>query len=320
MKPIRFILCIIISSFGFIGVYGMLSYCGMNHLNEDNAYLCNYIEKKVRQANTVGSPKLIIIGGSSAYVGISAKTLEASLGIPTYNFGLHAALSTDFIFYQAKRILRKNDIVLLSLEYSYYSYDEPTSMMLNIVYGIGKSYIQTLSIKEKIHILLSQPILRIIKSNIPGFDKEFRNSVPEFGSHGDATYNLDENVTQAMRDRVHDEKGGFLFKENSNGVQAIRQFIQWAKENNIYVIATWPNLAYKDLYQQQDVKDNLHKVNLFYQQFNVPIVFTPYEAMFSEELFYDTSYHLTQKGVNIRTQLLIEPLRNVIHHNRKKNW
>ena len=42
---------------------------------------------------------------------------------------------------------------------------------------------------------------------------------------------------------------------------------------------------------------------------DVPVVGDPRDAMFQEEFFHDTIYHLNSKGVALRTEELVEQLR-----------
>ncbi|MCK5877276.1 MAG: hypothetical protein KAG43_06540 [Candidatus Marithrix sp.] len=306
----RYLILILLSSSIFLSAYAGFVYSRLDILTAENIYLCSYIDKKIRLTNAKPTPKLVIVAGSNAYAGINAKMLEKELSIPTFNFGIHAGFGPEFLFYLAQQVLVSGDTVLLPLEYSMYAPNPPTDLLASIVFGCGKGFVQKTSIKETAQLLLSQPLTRL--SNSFFAKRQLIETV--FGSHGDATYNLEEQITEAMKTRVAQEIVGIEFYEGElTGAKAITKFLHWCRDNNIRVLATWPNMVYRPVYKEHIyVLNNLQKIRDFYQQNDVIILGEPHDSMFDVSYFYDTSYHLHQRGVKERTEKLLPLLRQAL--------
>jgi hypothetical protein len=66
------------------------------------------------------SPKLVFLGGSSTLFGIDAAQVEKALGVPAYNYGLHAGLRLEDLLELARGSLQPGDVLVISLEPPYY--------------------------------------------------------------------------------------------------------------------------------------------------------------------------------------------------------
>ncbi len=308
----RYLILALFSCLIFLSAYSGLMYSRLDTPIAENVYLCSYIDKKINLINTKLTPKLVIVAGSNAYVGINAQMLEQKLAIPTFNFGIHAGFGPKFLFYLARQVLISGDTVLLPLEYSMYGPNPITDLLASTVFGCGKEFVQTTSIKEAIHLLLSQPLTRLLNS----FFAKQQLVEPVFGSHGDATYNLEEQITDAMRTRVTKEINGIEFVASNveySGTKAIAEFLDWCRQNHIRVLATWPNTVYRPVYKEQAYAlSNLQKIRDFYQKHGITILGEPYDSMFDTSYFYDTSYHLNQRGVTARTEKLLPLLHQML--------
>lgn len=77
-------------------------------------------------ADSVSSPRIIFLGGSSTLFGVDAKQVESELGIPAMNMGLHAAMQLERVLSIGEMISHAHDIVVLPLEAHFYSCDADT--------------------------------------------------------------------------------------------------------------------------------------------------------------------------------------------------
>ena len=95
-----------------------------------NAYLATFIDK-MHLLDSVPSPRLILMSGSSVAFGVDSDLLSNELEIPVVNAALHFKLGTHFLMQQLKSTVRKGDIVLISMEYvmtSHGKYEEQLSV------------------------------------------------------------------------------------------------------------------------------------------------------------------------------------------------
>jgi len=302
----RYFLVLFLSCSCCVSLYAVTAYWNMGQLDDRNAYLCQFIDQKIKMAKTLKSPKIVIVAGSNAYAGLSAKIIEETFNLPTFNFGLHAALTPQFIFYNARQVLTSNDIVVLPLEYNMYYENQPSDLFSEVLFGCGQSFFEELRWREKIQLLLTRPVTKIVE-NLCCNQMTNHKIELNFNAWGDATYNQEQQVTPAMRQRVIQDLIGIQFDENSAGVKAITDFIRWCRQNNITVFATWPNIVFKPIYRDQlYVRQNIQKIKDFYQAQQIPVIGTADESMFDVSYFYDTPYHLHQRGVTMRTLKLLE--------------
>ena len=63
---------------------------------DPNNYLASSIDKHYR-LDSLGSPRLILVGGSNLAFGVDSKYMEQRLGMPVVNMATHAGLGMDFI-------------------------------------------------------------------------------------------------------------------------------------------------------------------------------------------------------------------------------
>ena len=313
----RYFISSLVAAIVFIGLYAVWAYVSMPMLTQDNAYLSRYIEEKQKLAKKTSSPKLLIVGGSNAYVGLSAKLIEQRLKIPTFNFGIHAALGPAFLFHLTKPTLQPGDTVLLVLEYSQYAHNSaPSNTLVLSVLGHGKDFLHTIPWDDALYILLSQTPQDLFTELLTQQSAQLHQTIyPVFGSHGDATYNRDDQVTPEMQQRVATARVGLgvdITLLPNDGVAAIGEFIQWCQQNGVTVIATWPNAAFHPDYKTDFIQQNLDKVSDFYASHGVTLFGDPYQAMLDPKYFYDTPYHLTQTGVKKRTEALLPLLQQAM--------
>jgi len=313
----RYFIFSLLAAVGWLGFYVIWAYASMPVLTQDNAYLCRYIEEKQRLAEKIQSPKLLIVGGSNAYVGLSASLIEQRLAIPSFNFGIHAALGPAFLFHLAKPTLKSGDTVLLVLEYSQYGHSTaPSETLVATVLGHGRHFLSTIGWYEALYILLSQTPKDLLVDLFSDQSAQLRETTqPIFGSHGDATYNLDEQVTPEMAEYVATARVGIGININTkpnNALAAISQFIQWCQQEGITVLATWPNTTFHPEYQAEFIQQNLELIRDFYAKHHVLLLGDPYDAMLAFKYFYDTPYHLTQTGVRKRTEAFLPLLQEVL--------
>jgi hypothetical protein len=64
--------------------------------------------------------RILIVSGSNALLGISAKNIAQTTGVKTINLGSHAGLGGEYILNWAEKFIRKDDIILMPLEYDLY--------------------------------------------------------------------------------------------------------------------------------------------------------------------------------------------------------
>ncbi len=303
--------------------------------NSDD-YMAILIDKH-RIADSITTPKIILVGGSNLAFGIDSKMLRDQLGVPTANMGLHAGLGIDFMLKEAKSVAKKNDVIFLSIEYFLfakgdYKLQKHTSRIfpkatefytkntfldtqdyLNDCQGIYKKVIdkqinsftttlaylfpQEKKLTNNLPLAVVKPIVQVSKVNI--YSRQATNKEADIVAH------LEEYPRESLA------SDGIWTYQYWEGIKVINNFAEYAKENGIEVYFLFPNYPYKEFSEnknavmllEKDMRNNL----------NIEILNTPTQFVYPNAYFFDTHYHLNKIGREKRTQDMI----NIIKKNEK---
>ena len=71
---------------------------------------------KMERLESIESPKITVIGGSSVAFGLRSDLMEEQLGMPVVNFGLYASLGTKIMLDMSKANIGEGDIIVIAPE------------------------------------------------------------------------------------------------------------------------------------------------------------------------------------------------------------
>lgn len=249
---------------------------------DDSFYLNAYMDKYERLRN-LSSPKVVVIGGSTAAFGVDSKKIETSLGFPVVNMGIAAGLGLEYIMDDVDKLLSQGDYVFVFPEYhqfiSLYNGEPVTlgaQMYVNKFHGVR-------------HLNFSQ-IWNMIKG-LPNAIKY---------TYGETTYKYDEYGDEISRREVIPQKVTLLDPLIKDPVNAryIRRFEMklrmWHERGvNVMVFPCFINESSfnlnKDVYHKID---RMIGLNVF--RFVVPIE----SHVFNDSFTYDGPYHLNVAGLD----------------------
>jgi hypothetical protein len=122
--------------------------------------------------------------------------------------------------------------------------------------------------------------------------------------------NKNKNL-QVYEARIREPSEIFMtgFQGIPKGAKAVLEFLAWARENQVRVFATYPNLAKNHKYTSEERERVTHQIKEIYLNFNVQPISSPEDSMFDQSLFYNTNYHMLIEGVAIRSNKIIKILK-----------
>lgn len=274
-------------------------------------YTCSYIRAKIAAGNAIAAPKLVVVGGSNALTGIDVRSLADRLSVRAFNFGLAASFGPGFQTFEAAKILKPGDAVLMPFEYMAYDYATPRNSLIDTVYSCGIDYWRTLGWRERIFYVMAAKPFRLFDSLL------FRNRdgemarVAEQAAADAGPLGQGRSSTSTLRvatsepNLTNHTPLDIRFDPDSAGARAIAGFVAWARQHDVRVFATWPNtLAYA---QYRGLK-SLSQIRDFYRGLRVPVIGAPADAMFAPALMGDSVYHLNAEGRRVRTLRLADAL------------
>ena len=269
-----------------------------------NDYLASLIDKDELLKN-LGGPRLIFVGGSNLGFGLDSEYIEGMTHLPVINCGIHAGLGLSFILNNVKTYLKEGDIVVLSTEYEITLQGDP--QVLSVVeraypksstYALDQQDWRTLVRKACIN---TQDSLRNLGKLLFAHKSQsscyFRD---KFNRYGDFVGHLGLAPQKFA-------KGGLSgIGDHSEIIHALNEFASFAKVRGAKVCFIYPPIAAGSFYAQKSAYEDFQ--NQMTNKLNTPILSEPEDFVFTDNLFFDTHYHLNREGRQMRTEKLVRHL------------
>lgn len=291
---------------------------------ESSRWIDEIYQIKSSIANSIKTPKLVVVSGSNSHFGISCKMIFTETGVPCVNGATHAGLGIDYILKRSRLLLQPGDLVLLPLEYELYQdYGIPNYVNIDYILSRDPKYLLSVDLVSKLRFLLGisfgrlqQGIVGKLKPPQPltiGYQSKTLNQ------YGDETINRQADMTDQEYQTLNNSKPIKIELEitSNHAAKEIENFIEWCHKNDIKVKATWPNTLWFDVYKEPVKQKFFRKIEKIYANAKVSMLGKPEKFMYDKSMFFDTSYHLNDRGVRYRTKQLIELLRPDLEKLRK---
>jgi hypothetical protein len=267
---------------------------------------------KNRMMENVPGPRIIFIGGSNLSFGLDSKKIKDSLGVNTINTGVHIALGLKYMLSNAENYIRKGDIFVIAPEYQQFYgdiADGEIELLSTIVYIVPKS-IKLLDYKQ--YYSQIQYIPTFVMSRLKALISESRVDTTSgiydrkaFNSFGDAYihWKLPKQVVKPLKK--------ISGKFNEDALNSLIDFKNAVERRKAKLFITFP--CYQDLsFYKSKIQIKEVESKLIESGFN--LLSKPERYCMSDSLVFDTPYHLTKEGVDLRTSLLIKDLKKCLKY------
>ena len=260
----------------------------------------------------VKKPRIIFVGGSNLSLGLNSKLIKDSLNLNPINTGIHASLGLVYMMDSTLKHIKKGDVVVVVPEYQQFFGD--------VAYG-GEELMRTVcDVKEINPLDLSLKQIKNCAVFIPKYalskfkpSEYFYEKVDNcytknsFNKFGDSYKHWDiKSVNILTFDAMTDEF-------NEDVMQYLVYFNRNLQKKGAKMFISFPP------YQEDSYNNCVKSIKLLeseYKKNGFSVLGTPEQYKMKNELMFDTPYHLSRKGVTLRTQLLIKDL---IHQGNLKN-
>lgn len=276
-----------------------------------NDYYASIVNKH-RRLETLKSPKIILVGGSNLVFGVDSRQLERAFGRPVVNMALNAGLGVAYELNEVRQDVKPGDIVLVSTEY----YDGKTDLnalaLMLQSYPALEKYVE-LNLLDRTALLFAVAQRRVIE-RIPlrlgerwgkpphegkGLDEAYKKTA--LNRYGDVKLSVTRQPGMTID---HYRMQPFSYEDN---VRQINRFADYARGRSAEVYYCYPSTAATFYRRNRALISGVERQ--MRQALKIKIVGAMQEYVFPDKLFYDTSYHLTGRGREIRTAKLINELR-----------
>lgn len=261
---------------------------------------------KHERARKVGSPKVLLVGGSNVAFGLQSGTLEKALCTPVVNLGLHAGLGFRYMKNEAVDLLGPGDLVVVALEES--NFTDPVKDH-EVIYQMVDRYPHALTyvpwwdrprVVAGIMVQRLQSLWKKVTGKWGFTEGHPLYRADGFDPHGDMVAHLSMEQPDTLETDGLDPTHSAL---SDRFAPLADELEQHARQVGAVVVYTWPGRAITgyDARRSAAIHDGLLAQGR-------TVIGQPGRFVFPDGLFHDTRYHLRAEGRAERTRRLVEAL------------
>jgi hypothetical protein len=305
-KIISKVLLLLFIVLGFIEV----SFRAINAGQAKNAFTAALVDKH-RYAQSISSPKIVLVGGSNLAFGINSRLLSEKTKMPVVNMALLAPLGIHFILSDAAGYIKKGDIVIMSFEYDIAAKGDIESQLsvvdfvpedrhfvtdtLGLTAKWKARFLHRLQAPSKIENILQNPTVE------DPYSIYFRSA---FSPQGDIISQLN-NYSHS----VHAGTGTTEFFPYEQQVESMNAFTDEFRKKGAKVYFLYSTVA-ESFYQNTAVA--VKKLDLQYKKhLTAQILSEPHQSIYADSLCFDTVYHLKGEARDIHTKMVADALLSI---------
>ncbi len=270
---------------------------------------------KVARLKSIEGPRIVLVGNSNLAFGIDSKAIEDTYGIPVVNMGMHGGFGNPFDEQVCRLDVHEGDIYVLA--HNTYSDDDmiPNPELVWMTIENHEDLRPLIRKKDILNMARALPryafkaSVKWIREKITGREvivdgTEGFMSRAAFNEYGDDVYPRPESIFTFTEDSVP------LPQINDLCVNRINELNAWLNEQGaMLVIASYP--IGDGEYTPEKAEYEAFQSELE-ERLDCPVISDFTDYFYPYDLFYDSNLHLTDEGVRLRTQQLIEDLRKIL--------
>jgi hypothetical protein len=268
--------------------------------------------KKVKRAETLKKPRILIFGGSDVLHAIDSKLIQDSTHRGVANMGLTAALGYDIIVNDALKYSKEGDVVLLSLgafaRCPAWGGADEVSMLVNYspqkLFDLSWNNIKVLG--RGIYCLLKMKLKYLLHSLSSDDIQTYGAST--FNEYGDSPKTFETNFvrTPVNADTIFSTEQVSFMKSVCRRIRQIRD-----KGCVVFII---PETIEKKTFLA--MKDRICAVQHFYKQEGVDYLFSPELSAVPDTMIYNMQYHVNYHGALYYSNLIARRLKTIMNSSR----
>jgi len=283
---------------------------------------------KHKRLEQIKTPKIVLVGGSNLSYGIDSKMIQRATGCPVVNMGMNGYFGVRYMLEEVKPEIRRGDIVVIAFEYDnlYKSVDGSPRDLLAII-KVNPSAFGYLTLKQKLDVLGAAPniaqnkIMRLlgeaivaVKRRVIGknydnkgpVDMDAVESLGSFTAEGDIVGHLGL-VWPYFREDAVAPKGATIDRDM---VPLMRSFAEEMQKRGASVIVSYTPVI-REVYKRLE-SDLVRYSDMIGRSAPLVAPSPPSSFAYDKSLFFDTVYHLNERGRPLRTQRLIDDLQSAL--------
>jgi hypothetical protein len=256
----------------------------------------------------IDSNRIIFIGGSNLSFGLNSQIFKDSLDLNPINTSIHAGIGINFMLDHHLSKIDSGDIVVLVPEYTQYfgNYADGEEALLRLVLDTKNTGIENLSFGQFKNTVQFFPKFVLSKYNPFEYLIEKSPTKPiyernSFNSYGDAVAHWGQKPKPFSCENIS------KMELSESVFTNIVNFKNEIEKKNATLVISFP------CYDIESFKINrkqIKKVWFELKKSKLLVLGTPNLFSFKKKFFFNSPYHLTEEGAEIRTLILEDLIKN----------
>ena len=296
--------------------------------SQDDNYLAAVLEKD-RIIRSAKSPKIVLVGGSNLAFGIDSKMMQDSLGMPVVNMGLYAKLGLKYMLAQVRPYINAGDVVVVVPEYDQFYGDFANgdhTLNTALLYAPNdrvSDFIRSYSIVDVVVRPRVENARRsFLRAAAAAVGRENQFFPPDtnpvynrrsFNEHGDVVSHLGRKGMNP--DSIYVGPLPSMTTFNAETIDFLNEIAEEAAREKAHAYFMFPSYIDRSHRLNAAAIDSLRA--RLDKNLKLKIVGNASDFAYPPDHFFDTRYHLNEKGRTIRTALM---LRLLAGEGRRDRW
>lgn len=284
----------------------------------ERRYQASLIDK-VERLESISDPKIILVGNSNLSFGICSDQIETAIGMPVVNLGLNGGLGNAYHEEIAKLNIKEGDIVVVC--HSSFADDDS-------IYDPELAWV-TYDYNDKLWAIIRKKDYITMLKAYPAYLRDSyslwitRNGNKEPGTaYSRGAFNKYGDVVAKSQDKQMDTEEYFKTCSvtvppiNDTCTNRLNELNQYCINKGARLVVAGYPIAFGKYseFSRQDFQKFQIELNA---KLDCEIISDYTDYFFPYDYFFDTQYHLNEKGTNARTNQLIEDLKSWIEKSGK---
>lgn len=266
-------------------------------------------------------PRIIIDSGSNSTHSIDSMMMEKEFHKVVINIADNGSYPLKQKLFRIQRFAHRGDVVLLPLEFSYYSNINISDIFYNNIFGSLNFYFEPMPWIDKLDFIAHTPLSPLAKSffivpkrqnNLAVFVDQFNNR-----KRGDHEFihkgTMDESSSMSCEDYIFFTNKMYDFDISETFKDDARMIKEIERETGIRFVFTYPavvgNNCYNGKYHDKYIRMMAQVIKLLHS-YNIPFIGKAEESLFGKEYMDNTYYHVLPSARVIRTTKLIQTIKD----------
>lgn len=300
-------------------------------------WVVNVYQFKGAVSQGINTKKIMFVSGSNSLFSIDSSIVESKIGLPVVNLATHAGLDLNYHYFIIRKYMKKGDIVVMPLEYSYYSATgNPTDWFVNNMTSWGQDYVFSLSPYDLLNFLSKITLKTIINgltasktdkiSSFSEVQERIGSTKGEFNGYSYKSLNKYGDINRFTNERTVIDKikntpidyGTNIKSISPYALKTLSSIKKFVEKNGGQLIITWPVTMRDSLFDTNSPNTikTLSNIKLKLHENGFDMRCSPTMTNLGSEFFMDSIYHTNGYGAVIRTTLLADCLKAILSNDK----